>query len=180
MFAILVTGLYQDLKNVKPDGTKGGILLNYLSSRIFYHDVTRSALESECIRCGIENKTIQNNIWFDESYGWKTLGTFNVYLRINFLKKTNIKKYLTGYFRISLKQIECLTLDPNSMIQTKVIQYLNDLHTKYDADCGQSCTQGEFAIIQWGQNGITDAVDKVIFSKKILIFFLRHNTSKVT
>lgn len=161
MFVILVSGLYQDLKSVRDNGSKGGILLNYLSSRIYYHNVTREVIESELDRCKISNTTIQNNIWFDESYGFKAISTFNVYLRINFLKKTNIKTYLTGYFGITMEQIECFTLSPESMIDKAVQEYLGDLHDKYDGDCERECTQGDFAIIQWGLRGLTDAVNKV-------------------
>lgn len=173
MFVILVAGLFQDLKSVKPDGTKGGILLNYLSSRIYYHNVTRKVLEDELTRCGVTDISIQNNMWFDESYGFKTLSTFNVYLRINFLGKTNIRTYLQNYFGISEPEIKCLTLDKDSMIEKAVEEYLEDLHSKYDGDCVTRCTQGDYAMIQWGQNGITDAVDKVIIASLFFNFLIR-------
>ena len=165
LFVILLTGLYEDIADQ--------FLLNYLSAQIFYHHISYENVTKELMgNCKITNKTIVNNMWYDATYGFKDFNTFNVYMRINFLGKTNIKKYLTGYFNITKKQMECITgrQRPNALINGNVNRYKNDLNeTYYESFCKlhpeigdkkNNCTESDYAIIEFGTGAITRLVDK--------------------
>lgn len=44
---------------------------------------------------------IAKRMWYDQTYGFGKLSTFNVYMRIYIKKRTNIRTYLIGYFEIA-------------------------------------------------------------------------------
>jgi len=116
--------------------------------------------------CSITDPKKRSNIWFDQTYGFKTIETFNVYMRIAYLHKSRIRTYLTKYFNITDDQIKCITNNDTNLIQTSIQRYsmaLNELF--FDKFChlsgGDSCSGVDYAMIQWADAGVTNDIGKV-------------------
>jgi hypothetical protein len=92
LFVIVVAGLVNDIKDQ--------FLLNYYTARIFYNNMNLAAFSAEMKILKIKDDTIKK-MWYDETYGFGKLSSFNVYMRMLILGKTRIKTYLKNYFDIS-------------------------------------------------------------------------------
>jgi len=83
---------------------------------------------------GINDQTMKM-MWYDETYGFGKLSTFNVYMRILIKKKTNIRNYLLGYFNISSAQMDKII---NIWLAGFQQQSEADLNSKTAAICNPS------------------------------------------
>ena len=161
MFAMLVTGMYNE--------TSWYIELNYLNAKIFYNDINYNSVKKLIMDdCKVNDIDIVNNMWFDQTYGFSNVVTFNVYMRIAYLYKTNIRAHLVEYFGITDKQMGCIANDTENLIGANIVKYSTELNNKfYDSFCkasgGDHCTGTDYAIIQWATNGLTNDIDKVFF-----------------
>lgn len=97
LFVVLVAGLVNDIQV--------DFLLNYYTAAVFYKDLTFDIFKEKILGIGINDQTMKM-MWYDETYGFGKLSTFNVYMRILIKKKTNIKTYLIGYFKIKQEQMD--------------------------------------------------------------------------
>ena len=166
LFVIVVAGLVNDIKDQ--------FLLNYYTARIFYNNMNLAAFSAEMKILNIKDDTIKK-MWYDETYGFGKLSSFNVYMRMLILGKTRIKTYLKNYFDISEYQINKIVsnnkLDDGWLYNFKET-YKNDIDKEYELDCKkdtvlgegertQYCDQTDLTFIQWGTRDLTTDIDLV-------------------
>lgn len=135
-------------------------------------------------RIGIEKPKIKK-MWFDETYGFSKLDSFNVYMRMLILNKVRIKTYLIIYFGITEKQIDMIASSElvegkRSWLYDFKMKYYDGIDTDFGTQCLQKldsriekrqvgeertkdCTQIDLTFIQWGSRKLTKNVKKVNF-----------------
>ena len=80
MFAILVASMYEDCQD--------NILLNYLTTKIFYADnYTQDKISDYLNKSGVTNMTILNNMWFDSNYGFRNILGLQTWIKVAYLRK---------------------------------------------------------------------------------------------
>lgn len=157
LFVMLLAQLFREMQD------KNSLILNYLTAKINYatYDVSRKKkIEQELEKCGIKDLKTQGDMWFDQSYGFREVQSFNNWMRIVYLGKTRIKTYMTGYFELEKKQMECL-VDKKSWLQSEIDKELATLNDKFKQYCpDEKCGVREYAILQWAGSELTEMVGK--------------------
>jgi len=154
LFVTLIADLSWDISNL--------IKLNYLTGAIFHKNITRENVNNQLTLCNITSPDTQAMMWFDTTYGFRQMNTFNTWLRISYLKKTNIKSYLIGYFNIDSDKMNCLT-DDNSWLVKLSKSSLFLMNEKFKESCAESeCTSIELTMLQWGGKSVTNMIGKVV------------------
>ena len=92
IFVNMLSGLTHDM-SVETSKSPPLIKLNYLNGKIFYRKINyrQSEVYMEFDKCQIKDWDTKNNLWFDTTYGFRSSDTFNVWVRIAYLHKTNIR-----------------------------------------------------------------------------------------
>ena len=116
--------------SVESSSSPALIKLNYLNGKIFYNNINYRQLSvyGEFEKCQIKDWDTKNNLWFDTTYGFRTIDTFNTWIRIAYLHKSNIRSHLINYFGLTEEQMTCLVGDATS---TQLSGFLGDLCTEY-------------------------------------------------
>lgn len=152
-FVLMIYQVYVDVIN--------NILINYFTGKIFYDsDFTYTKIRSQFTLKNFEADT-QSKLWFDDTYGWSSINTFSNWIKITFWpeKKKNLKKAMTIYFGITEDQMNSLT-EEGSYLYNLVSKYNSTIRTKFEAICGQMCTDTDLATIQWASKNITADINK--------------------
>ena len=161
LFVVLIAGLVNDIQV--------DFLLNYYSAAIFYKNINFNDFKIFIEGIGIDDQTMKK-MWYDETYGFGKLSTFNVYMRILIKNKTNIKTYLINYFAILPDQMNQI-IDWLGGFKT---EREDDLNSKTADICdpppqkflkqqklpkaGLVCNSTQITYIQWGSMLLTDMI----------------------
>lgn len=123
MFPSLVTSMLEDCTE--------GIILNWLTSKIFYESNYTQAFITQMLKdagtlffkAGVKDTSTTNNMWFDSNYGFRSYLGFQSWIKIAYFKKTissGMGRYLITYFNIDKDTMANIVLnkDKSWMLQT--------------------------------------------------------------
>ena len=137
------------------------ILLNYFNAKIFYSEsFNYNSFTANMTNLNISKQT-QTSIWFDITYGWSKLDTFNNWIKIAYqpVVKKNLKGFITSYFNLTTDQVNSL-VGTGSFLSNTIIELNTTISTKFSKICSKPvCDQTDLAQIQWANKGVTLDID---------------------
>ena len=139
------------------------ILINYFNAKIYYSEnFSYSQFTRNMTKLGIQ-KSIQSQLWFDDSYGWSELDSFNNWIMISHdpILKKKLKASLTNHFGLSESQMESL-IGAGSWLKQTIDKSNSDISTKFSKTCGKDiCNGKDLAQIQWTSKNVTIDIDNL-------------------